>query len=167
MAKIGLIRIDSRLIHGQVATKWIKRVEAKRVIIIDDASAADPFMITIYQMAATPGVKVEVLSTTQAGEEWKKNEFGSAGPVLILFRSVEQAYSAYNAGFTYTSMMLGGIGGGPGKINVAGPIALDHHDGEMLSALADQGVELYFQVTPEENVTQWKTVKAKYFSDIR
>lgn len=166
MAKVPLIRIDSRLIHGQVATKWIKRVEAKRVVIIDDPSAADSFLVTIYQMATTPGVKVDVFSTKQAGEEWQKDQFGTAGPILVLFRSVEQAFLAYEAGFTYTELQLGGIGGGPGRVNVAGPIALDRNDGVMLHKLDQNGVDIHCQVTPEERVTPWKTVKAKFFSDV-
>ena len=68
--------------------------------IIDDPSAADSFLVTIYQMAATPGVKVDVFSTKQAGEEWQKDQFGTAGPIVVLFRSVEQAFLAYEAGFT-------------------------------------------------------------------
>lgn len=167
MAKIPLIRIDSRLIHGQVANMWIKGVEAKRVIIIDDSSAADAFLQQIYQLAAAPGIKVEVFSCAQAGEEWKKDEFGTEGPVLVLFRSVAQAYSAYCAGFAYNDLQLGGIGGGPGKVNVAGPIALDENDAKMLQEMSSNGVNVWFQVTPEFDVTTWATVKAKFFPNVK
>ena len=44
MANISLIRIDSRLIHGQVITKWVKIAKANRIIIIDDELAQDDFM---------------------------------------------------------------------------------------------------------------------------
>ena len=47
MANISLIRIDSRLIHGQVITKWVKIAKANRIIIIDDELAQDDFMASI------------------------------------------------------------------------------------------------------------------------
>lgn len=47
MAKIGLVRIDSRLIHGQVCTQWLYRTKSKKVYIIDDQSAKDPFLSAI------------------------------------------------------------------------------------------------------------------------
>lgn len=166
MAKLALVRIDSRLIHGQVATQWIKRVEAKRVIIVDDAAAADEFMASIFQMAAPPGISVDVYSTQVAGEEWTKDQFGNKGPVLVLFRSVPQAFSAWNCGFQFPELQLGGIGGGPGRVNVAGPVALDKEDGGMLHELHKKGVHIYFQVTPNMNVTSWDTVKAKFFKEL-
>lgn len=55
MAKIKLVRIDSRLIHGQVITKWIPITAAKQVIIIDDDLSQDEFMGDIYASAAPRG----------------------------------------------------------------------------------------------------------------
>ena len=48
MAKISLVRLDSRLIHGQVITKWVKIAKANRIIIIDDELSKDDFMVMIY-----------------------------------------------------------------------------------------------------------------------
>ena len=143
---------------------WIKRAEAKRVIIIDDVSASDDFMTQIFQLAAPPGVTVDVYSTLEAGERWKENSFGEPGPILCLFRSVPQMFDAYRAGFHFSSVQLGGIGGGPGRINVAGPIALDETDAKMLQSLHEEGITIVFQVTPEMRETDWPSVKAKYFS---
>jgi len=55
MAKISLIRLDSRLIHGQVITKWVKIAKANRIIIVDDELAQDDFMVMIYAAAAPKG----------------------------------------------------------------------------------------------------------------
>lgn len=38
---IKLIRIDDRLIHGQVTTVWTKEAQAGRIIIVDDQVAED------------------------------------------------------------------------------------------------------------------------------
>lgn len=38
-------RIDYRLIHGQVITKWLKRSDANKIIVIDDPLSRDPFWL--------------------------------------------------------------------------------------------------------------------------
>ena len=71
---------------------WIKRTEAKRIIIVDNEITADPFMAQIFSMAAPPGVKLELMTTDQAGEGWKKDQFGSLGPIVCLFKNVPVMY---------------------------------------------------------------------------
>ncbi len=44
MANIVLCRIDSRLIHGQVVTKWVGQSQANRIAVVSDELDADPFM---------------------------------------------------------------------------------------------------------------------------
>ena len=58
MAEISLIRVDSRLIHGQVITKWRKIFNITKIVVIDDSLANDEFMIRMYEAAAPAGVKV-------------------------------------------------------------------------------------------------------------
>ena len=60
MANIVLCRIDSRLIHGQVVTKWVGQSQANRIAVVSDELDADPFMKNIYLMAAPPNIKVEM-----------------------------------------------------------------------------------------------------------
>ena len=63
MARIGLVRIDSRLIHGQVCTQWLYRTNSKKVYIVDDEGASNSFLSSIYKMACPVGVELETIST--------------------------------------------------------------------------------------------------------
>ena len=76
MAKIGLVRIDSRLIHGQVCTQWLYRTKSKKVYIIDDQSAKDPFLSQLFSMACPVGVELETISCEEAGRRWQANQLG-------------------------------------------------------------------------------------------
>ena len=60
MAEISLIRIDFRLIHGQVVTKWVKQANANRIIIVNDMLAKDEFLASVYKMSATSNVKLDI-----------------------------------------------------------------------------------------------------------
>ena len=94
MANIKLIRIDFRLIHGQVVNKWIKITRSNKIVVIDDSLASNEFMRSVYIMAAPPGVDVQVYSINDAIKEWKENQFGE-GEVLVLFKSVPDAYRCF------------------------------------------------------------------------
>ena len=57
---ISLCRIDDRLIHGQVATQWLKYSGANYILIVDDSVAADTFLVQICKTLAPNGITVEV-----------------------------------------------------------------------------------------------------------
>lgn len=167
MGKIALARIDSRLIHGQVCTQWLARLGARRILIIDDDVAADPFLFQVMQLATPIGTKLEVLSTAQAGEKWKENQFGEPDPILILFKSVPMLHKAHLAGCKLSTLQVGGIGGGPGRINVVGPIALDEADAKMLTEMAADGMDIFFQTVPDAGRVSWAEVKNKFFKNLQ
>ncbi len=72
MANIVLCRIDSRLIHGQVVTKWVGQSQANRIAVVSDELDADPFMKNIYLMAAPPNIKVDCFSNQSFAAAWKE-----------------------------------------------------------------------------------------------
>ncbi|MCR1900005.1 PTS sugar transporter subunit IIB [Irregularibacter muris] len=149
MASINLIRVDFRLIHGQVITKWSKRVNANRMVIIDDKLANDPFMKDIYAMAAPTGISVEAYTLQDAVNMWKENEFGN-GRLLVLFKSVTSAYEALKQGLPIQELQIGGLGGGPGRINVFSAISLDAEDVRQLREMEKMGTEVVLHIVPEE-----------------
>ena len=55
-----LARIDSRLLHGQVATAWTKTTQPTRIIVVSDTVAKDDLRKKLIQQAAPPGVKAHV-----------------------------------------------------------------------------------------------------------
>ena len=114
MADIRLVRVDFRLIHGQVITKWFGTTRANQIIIIDDELSKDPFMASIYEMSAPPGAKVTVFSVEKAVEEWNKNQLGD-GKLLVLFKNVNKIYSAWELGFPFKEIQIGGLGSAPGS----------------------------------------------------
>ena len=94
MFDIRLIRLDFRLIHGQVITKWFGQITGNEIVIIDDDLSQDDFMASIYEMSAPVGSKVRVYSVVQAIEKMNDETFAQ-GKVLVLFKNVDQVYKAY------------------------------------------------------------------------
>lgn len=161
MGKIVLTRVDSRLIHGQVMTKWVNQVQANKIVVVSDELAADEFMRSIYLMSAPAGITVDCLSESQAVEAFKANCFGE-GNVLLLLPSLQALKNIYDAGVTVESVQIGGLGGGPSRKVVFQNITLDDADADICQWLADKGVRVTFQTIPEDTPQDVQSILKKY-----
>ena len=58
LMSIELTRVDFRLIHGQVITRWLTQCQINEIVTIDNDLNKDPFMQEVFKMAAPKGVKI-------------------------------------------------------------------------------------------------------------
>lgn len=149
MAEINFVRVDFRLIHGQVITKWIRQCGANEIVIVDDLLPTDEFLLSIYKMAAPPGFSVSVYTVDQMIKNWNENKFGNK-KLFILFKDIKRAYQTITKGLPVEKLQIGGLGFAPGRVNVYGAISLDKGDASLLKELGDRGVDVYFQQVPDE-----------------
>lgn len=56
--KVSALRVDDRLIHGQVAMTWIKQLRVEGIMVANDAAAQDPTQKMALQMAVPSGIRV-------------------------------------------------------------------------------------------------------------
>ncbi len=63
---IKQVRLDERLTHGQVNTKWINYLGATHVVVVDDASATDSFQTNLLKMSIPENVKSMILTCDKA-----------------------------------------------------------------------------------------------------
>ena len=89
MAKSLAVRVDDRLIHGQVVTQWVKVFKAQKIVVIDNNVAKDKMQKNVLKFAAPPEIKVSIFSVDKAVEIWEKNQFGNLN-VFVLFKDVKQ-----------------------------------------------------------------------------
>lgn len=160
MENIKLIRIDSRLIHGQVITNWVQRVGVNNILIIDDSLASDDFMKDIYMMAAPPGMPVKVYSVEDAVNQWEPNE-KQVGNWLILLKDVKTAAKLHELNFEMKQIQIGGLPSGPGRKTVYKTIALGEDDFAQLDKLNADGVTITIQMLPEEEAMSYEKAKQK------
>ncbi|NTY50767.1 PTS system mannose/fructose/N-acetylgalactosamine-transporter subunit IIB [Citrobacter freundii] len=161
MANIVLCRIDSRLIHGQVVTKWVGQSQANRIAVVSDELDADPFMKNIYLMAAPPNIKVDCFGNQSFAAARKENQLGD-GKVLVLFPSLAAVQEAVQLGFDVTTIQVGGLGGGPNRKAVFQNITLDEKDVGILSDLKNRGIQVFFQTIPEDKPQSLDDILKKF-----
>ena len=146
---IKLVRVDFRLIHGQVITKWSNTISAKEIIVVNDQLSKDEYMAEIYIMAAPPGMKVSVLSINDFVTQAKEGTYNS-GNILVLFKNIKDARDTTDLGVLFKQVQVGGLGSGNGRTSVVKGISIDAEDVTNLTVIENSGAEISFQVTPEE-----------------
>ena len=88
------LRIDNRLIHGQVTTTWTKAVKANSIIVADDASAIDEMQKILLKMAAG-ATDSEILNINDASSYINLNKDKN---LLIICKNVSDAYKLVRQG---------------------------------------------------------------------
>lgn len=157
---IKFIRIDYRLIHGQVITKWSHLVPIKQIVIVNDELANDDFMADIYAMAAPQGMEVKVFTKTDFVKDAKSGVYDS-GSTFLLFKSIEDCEVVVSEGVNFSQVQIGGLGSGNGRTSVVKGISVDSNDIAKLESIASKGAEVTFQVTPEEKKVTLSQAKKK------
>jgi mannose/fructose/N-acetylgalactosamine-specific phosphotransferase system component IIB len=152
----GLVRIDDRLIHGQVIAVWVKHKRFTRIQIVDDVVAADAFMVDVLRLAAPAGL--DVIAETLENSVKSLNENQSPEATMILMKSPMTAKRLYEAGITFNALNIGGMGMGPGRKNVFKNTAISKEEYQVLKSLEDEGVKVTFLSVPGE--------KSKDFADL-
>lgn len=147
--KVGLLRADSRLIHGQVITKWLNYSKANVIIVVNNELSKDSFMADIYSASAPAGIDVFILSVDDFMKSIENNNF-EGKTLLILTKDVETIYELYKKGFKVEHIQLGSLPSGRGKKQIYKAVYLDDSEVKMLKEICDSGVYIDMQVIPED-----------------
>lgn len=148
--KIGLARIDTRLLHGQVATTWTKQVGPDRIIAVSDAVAADDLRKRMIMEAAPPGVKAHVVPIWKMCEVAKDPRFG-ATKAMLLFETPQDALAAIKGGVEIEELNVGSMAHSLGKVAVNKVLSLDAKDVETFEELKALGVKFDVRKVPGDS----------------
>ena len=106
MAKKLMVRVDDRLIHGQVLTQWVSTINAQKIVVIDDEISKDKMRKNILKFAAPDDIKISIFSVEKAVEVWNKNQFGNMN-VFVLFKDVNMIRKCKDMGLVFSDISLG------------------------------------------------------------
>lgn len=139
--KIGLARIDDRLIHGQVATRWTKETNVSRIIVVSDEVAADHVRSTLLKQVAPPGVTAHVVDVEKMIRVYNNPAYGR-DRVMLLFTNPIDVVRLVENGVNITSVNIGGMAFRQGKTQITNAVSVDEKDIEAFKKLDARGIEL-------------------------
>ena len=114
MGTIVMTRCDHRLVHGQVGGQWLKRLSARKIVILCDEVVNDPFMCEMFEVSAPIGTKIVCYGVEEGVNKWKEDQFGP-GNIIVLFKYTIDAVHAYELGFTFENLNIGQSSSGNDK----------------------------------------------------
>lgn len=164
MAKKLAVRVDDRLIHGQVVTQWVKVFKAQKIVVIDNHVAKDKMQKNILKFAAPPEMKVSILSVDKAAEVWNKNQFGNLN-VFVLFKDVKQIAELNQKGVKFDEITLGNMSIIGERKQIYKSTGFTREEAQTLFDLQKDGVKLFFQTQPTDRKESIDVMK-KVFPDI-
>ena len=138
---IGLVRIDDRLIHGQVATRWTKETNVTRIIVVSDEVAADTVRKTLLTQVAPPGVTAHVVDVAKMIRVYNNPKY-AGDRVMLLFTNPTDVERIVEGGVKVTSVNVGGMAFRQGKTQVNNAVSVDEKDIEAFKKLDARGIEL-------------------------
>lgn len=142
-----LIRVDDRLLHGQVALGWGALLHPRIYLLADDRVAADAWELGAYRAMAPEGTRVECRRPAALGREW--GGLPDREGTVVLFRGLAELALALETGFEPGGAInLGGIHASPGSHEVLPFLHLTREQLGILRALLAQGHGLFAQELP-------------------
>lgn len=138
---IGLARIDDRLIHGQVATRWTKETNVSRIIVVSDEVAADQVRKTLLTQVAPPGVTAHVVDVAKMIRVYNNPKYARER-VMLLFTNPTDVERLVEGGVKITTVNIGGMAYRQGKTQVNNAVSVDEKDITAFKWLNERGIEL-------------------------
>ena len=146
---IALVRVDDRLIHGQITVGWVPYLHADRVSVVNDRIAANPVLTSIVKAGGTEDFRVDVLSVHEAVRLFGSGEF-KAGRAILLFESLKDVRDAILAGMSFNVVNLGGVRGDGEGVRLADAVFLTEADRVIVDEIAGRGVQVEMQLMPRD-----------------
>lgn len=149
--EFALVRIDDRLVHGQVRLNWVRHLRPRHIVIVDSSYARDAMLSEALQMLAPRDVAVSVLtpdvfakSLVEFPADWEIDR------TMVLLRDPQQASELYAAGVHYASLNLGCLGAAAGRQRISSQVALSPGERATLADMVDLGVRITLQALPTD-----------------
>jgi len=157
---IRLVRVDDRLIHGQVVAVWLRSVGADRIVIVDDHVAADPFLVEVLTLAAPSDVAVEVLDIA-AGAGRVTDLLTAKDRCFVLVKTPATALALLRAGFPIDVLNVGGMGAGPGRRPLYRNISATEDERAAMREIEAAGTHVEIRVVPDDRPVAFASVDGR------
>jgi len=145
------MRIDDRLIHGQIVTAWISDSKANTIMVADDKAAKDSLQQTMLKFAVPSGIKLIINSIEDAAKTLNDPLIKEA--VLLIVRNPKCAYELLLKGVSVQSVNVGNISNSKsekGRKKLLQFIFAEPEDVEYLKKIYDMGIKLDVRAIPND-----------------
>lgn len=157
---IGLARIDTRLLHGQVATSWTKSINPDRIIVVSDSVSKDELRKSMVMEAAPPGVRAHVIPIWKMKEIMDDPRFGSTR-ALLLFEKPQDVLEFLELGGKLDKINLGSMAYKQGDINLTNAVSMNADDVKCFDKILEHGIKIDVRKVPADKSENFDNLMKK------
>lgn len=156
---ISLVRVDNRLIHGQVVEAWLPHLKVARVAVADDEAAQNPLIRAAMALAVQPSIEVVIQPLRDFNfERITRDDVRT----LVLVRDVKDAVQAKERGLKLTRLNLGNVHFATGRRQVSASVFLSPEELDQLKLLAQDGVTVDARGVPSEKPVSFAEMTERF-----
>jgi len=142
-----IIRIDDRLLHGQVVVGWVNALALDRLIVANDRLISDVGLCAALKAGAPPDVQVDIMDLDGAVSGMMSGDFASGKSMLVL-ESPGDVLKLLHKGVTLKRLHIGGLHFREGSDELLPYVYLSNWDRMALDEMIERGVRISCQDLP-------------------
>lgn len=149
--KVTHMRIDDRLIHGQIVTAWIAASKATTIIVGDDVASKDATQQMLLKLTVPAGINLIIKSINETAELLNNN--ASEESILLIVRNPASALALFKQGFRTPVLNVGNISNSKsetGRKCLLPFIYVEEQDVKCLREIAELGISLDVRAVPND-----------------
>lgn len=139
----AFLRIDDRLIHGQVIVGWLPEIRPNRLVVVNDKISEDFMRQELMALSVPPEVELTFFSTSEISADAVSEQS------FILVASPRDAWACLEKGIVPRRFNVGGMHSRDSKEEIFEALHVDHEDRQYFDKLLEAGVNPVFQPTPQ------------------
>lgn len=144
---IKLVRLDYRLLHGQVVFAWTGHINAQRIIVVDDAAANDELKKSALSLSKPAGVRLNVFTLEKTLAKMPKVEALEEN-IMMIFGNVATLKAFCDAYPKIREINYGGLSNRPGSRQFGQAVFMTEEEAAATKSLMERGIRIYMQQTP-------------------
>lgn len=145
------VRIDERLIHGQVAGIWAASLHTQRIIVINDEAAADTLQKSSLKMAAPTSMRLSVLPVESAAKNIRSGKYGKQR-LFLVFKNPTDVLRYLKAGGKLTHVNVGNMSYKEGSKDITKSIKVLDEEIDVFESIAAMDINVTAQLVPNDPV---------------
>jgi len=151
----SLIRVDSRLVHGQIIETWLPFLKATRIVVVNDEVAGSFFRETVIRMAVPREAEVLIYGVDEFGSSDITRQDETVR-TIVLFSGVNDVARAWTVGFRFKTLNIGNLYSENCKLQCSTSVCLADEDIDHIRFLLDSGVRVELRSVPSDRVVDFR-----------
>lgn len=156
MENIVLVRIDDRMLHGQVVSTWLKDYGIEQVLIINDKAANDPIQKSVAGLAAPKDVKVHLFGVEQFIDILKKTPIKRK--TMLIFTTSTDVLKLIENGLEIKEVNVGGMRYNESRKRLSKAVSVTSEEEEAFKKLIEKDIKVFIQMIPKSDETMMKNL---------